>query len=134
MLLIVSLAVPCLLNAMAKDKNIISAELLYSPHALQRMAERGIQREEVDYVVRNGIRTWDLEDRGAHRYIERKNKSNPLIVVLNRNVEPNVVVTVFREIVAPKRPVRKFLAGRLRDEAYLKEQEAQKEKDLRHQK
>jgi hypothetical protein len=116
--------------AMEKDKNIISEELCYSRHALEQMEERNISQEEVDHVVRNGIRAWDLEDRGANRYIERKNKANPLIVVLDRNVEPNVVVTAYIDCLTQKKHVRKLPA---RAEAYLKEQADEKEKDLRRE-
>lgn len=118
------------INTMDKPKNFISAELIYSDHALKRMAEQNITKGQVELTLRTGYRSWDEEDRGAERFTERKNKKNPLIVVLNRNKQPNVVVTAF--IANEKNPyIRpKLTAGRIKEEKYLKQKKENKEKDL----
>ena len=114
---------------MQQEKNIISSKLIYTDHALKRMEERSITEEEIEHVLRTGYRSWEDEDRGARRFTERKNKTNPLIVVLNTNQEPNVVVTVFKDSPAPKHERKKCA----REQAYLKEKKANKAKDLRRE-
>lgn len=122
------------INAMEKPKNYISSELIYSSHALKRMTEQGIAKEAVEHTLQTGYRSWDEEDRGAERFTERKNKKNPLIVVLDRNKQPNVVVTAF--ITNEKNPyIRpKLTAGRIKEEKYLKQKKENKEKDLQREK
>jgi|GEM_PF-3475361 hypothetical protein len=132
-LLVISLACSFALNAMEKGKNIISEQLVYTNHALERMEKRQVSRDEIKQVLHTGKREWDLEDRGAERFVERKNKINPLMVVLDRSKNPNVVVTVIKADPIVKYPVRTLTAGRSREEEYLKGQKAKKEKDLQRE-
>ena len=80
----------------AKGKNWISKELHYTLDALNSMEKYTITAEEVVHVLKTGVRTWEQEKYNAQRFIERNNKVNPLIVLLNRTVKPNVVVKVSR--------------------------------------
>lgn len=117
--------------SMEKPKNTISSRLIYTDHAVKRMEERKVTREEIEHVLQTGYRSWEEEDRGAERFTERKNKINPLIVVLDRKLDPNVIITVFKSDPIVKHETRKFTSGRLKEEAYLKQKTAKKEKDLR---
>jgi len=111
-----------------KGKNWISKELHYTEHALERMKQRKITEKQIKSVLKKGIRSWDLEHDGARRFTERKNKLNPLIVVLNTNVEPNAVVTVFRnDHTIPK---SLSIENHLIDKEYQQTQRANKNKDL----
>jgi hypothetical protein len=119
-----------LIIGMEKPKNDISSVLKYTKHANEKMEERDITREEILRVLQLGIRSWENEDEGTERFTERKNKKNPLVVIINRNQDPNVIVTVYKENPSSKPEPRKFKAGRLREEAYLNEKREKKEKDL----
>jgi len=91
-----------------QKKNHISEALAYSGHACQTMVERNILESEVKAVLETGYRSWDEENRGAEKFTERRNEINPLIVVLNRNEEPNVVVTAYRVTISGKLGSRKY--------------------------
>lgn len=81
----------------AKSKNTISQEITYAPYVLEAMAGQQITQAEVADVLKTGLRTWDQEQNDAQRFAERKNKINPLKVVLDRNQVPNVVLAAFRD-------------------------------------
>lgn len=109
-------------------KNNISEELHYTNHALERMKERSVTSEEVIYVLQTGRRIWDLENRDAEKFVDRKNKSNPLIVVLNRKEQPHTVVTIYKgNTTTIPTKIRRLT---LREEEYLSNEKKKKAKDL----
>ncbi len=123
-MILISLGFTCIISTMERSTNRISEVLHFTKHAREQMVARNISEKEIEDVLHNGIRGWDNE-LGAARFIERNNKSNPLVVVLNREKQPNSIITVFRK--APKQPLRKGIHG----ENYDITKKANKEKDLR---
>jgi hypothetical protein len=113
-------------NVMGKGKNIISKQLDYAEDAVKKMKEHRVSQQKVEQVLHTGRREWASEDSGFERFVERKNKINPLTVVVDRNKDPNVVVTVIKGNPVVKHPVRTLTAGRLREE--LKKKKLKKRK------
>jgi F420-0:gamma-glutamyl ligase len=79
----------------SNKKNWVSDEIRVTPHALERMKERKIDPREVERVLRDGIRSWSVDNRT--QFTERKNILNPLICILDRSVVPNELVTAYRD-------------------------------------
>lgn len=115
-------------SAKQKGENWISAKLDYTEHALERMKERKITIKQIKHVLKTGSRTWDLEHDGVRQFTEKNNKLNPLIVVANTEVKPNIVITVFRhDLTIPK---AMSIENSEKDAEYAQIQKANKNRDL----
>ncbi len=112
-----------------KGTNWISKELRYTQHALERMEQRKITAKQIKRVLRNGKRSW--EDDGSRRFTERKNKLNPLIVIANTKVIPNIVITAFKNDLTVTKGMAVY--NSLVDQEYRQKQKAGKNKDLMRQ-
>lgn len=131
--LMVGASIHSMSDKQIKGKNWISEEIEYSNHALERMAERGVTAEEIMKVLEKGVRgALDLDGKGTRRFIERKNKLNPLIVVARIDVNPNVVITVYRDDLTSKIAAKKEFADK-RNMAFLKDAKDKKNNYLMRQ-
>jgi Domain of unknown function (DUF4258) len=67
----------------------------YSSHALDRLRERDISRDEIENAVQSGMRS-DAE--GGSRKVRHRNENGVLVVIYSvRNSEEVEIITVYRE-------------------------------------
>ena len=70
--------------------------IVYTTHALEQMKKRKVTKLEVEKVIKTGRRGFDDSD-GRTPYFEKKNKVNPLKVVLATTPDEYIVITIFRQ-------------------------------------
>lgn len=69
----------------------------FSKHALERIAERGIEKAVVESIIHKPLKETIEEGKKVyHGLIKEKGKQFLIRIFINENVEPNLIITVYK--------------------------------------